>query len=83
MRRPFVWFTYLLAGVLLIGGALIASSEAPTLTEQQRLLIQNRVLAVRLADAQLQLVLRPLEKDGYDIDLDRIEYVKKPETKGP
>jgi hypothetical protein len=60
----------------------LTADDAPVLTDQQRLIVQNRVLAVQLAQSQLELVLRDLRRDGYDIDLTTITYVKKAE-KGP
>lgn len=72
--------TILLALALLFGSALHAEAPAPKLTDLQRLTVQNRVLAYQLAQAQLEAVVKELAVPGYEIDLQRIDYVKKTEA---
>lgn len=50
---------------------------APTLTEVQRLLVQNRILAVRLANAELEVVLKDLQVPDWDLDLNTLTYMPK------
>jgi hypothetical protein len=49
--------------------------DDPTLTELQRLTVQNRFLAYQLAQAQLETVVKELTVPGYLIDLQRLVYV--------
>lgn len=82
-RTRTIALAYLVAALigLVTAGTVGATADPPTLTDHQRLLVQNRVLAVQLAQTQLELVLRDLKRDGYDIDLAKIEYVKQPDPK--
>lgn len=72
MKRIFAALVF----ALVLGSRLTGEGDAPTLTDQQRLIVQNRVLAVQLAQAQLELVITTLAKPGYTIDLQTIAYVK-------
>ena len=66
-------------------------AKAPALTEVQKLQIQNLVQKMQLAQTQMQLVqvqfdsaqgdltrlLTTLQVEGYDLDLQKLEYVKR------
>lgn len=57
--------------------------DAPTLTELQRLTLHNRWLALQLAQAQLEALIKELTVPGYAIDLQRIVYVPTPAAPAP
>jgi hypothetical protein len=79
----------ILALVLLMLTVASAQTQAPLLTDVQRLQIQNAVLRVQLAQSELQRVteaanalIHSLQKPGYTLDLDKFVYVPVP-TKEP
>lgn len=62
-----------------------SAAEAPTLTDVQKLTLQNKYLAfdnakLRLEAAQLDLVsyLKSLDKDGYTLDIGSASYIPIP-----
>lgn len=88
----FVFLSTLLVGaIFIIGHAQEATKTSPALTEVQKLQIQNVVQRVQLAQAQMQLAQLEYEKaqteaqkllsglnvEGYDLDLQKLEYVKR------
>ena len=71
---------------LLMLALLTQANEVPTLTEVQRLQIQNAILRVQLAQSELDrtkeaanVLIYTLQKPGYALDLERLVYVPIPE----
>ena len=71
---------------LLMLALLTQANEVPTLTEVQRLQIQNAILRVQLAQSELDrmkeaanVLIHALQKPGYALDLERLVYVPIPE----
>jgi hypothetical protein len=50
----------------------------PTLTEVQRLQVQNVLLQLELAQARAQALVVSLQVPGYDLDLQTLVYRPKP-----
>ena len=75
------------AALLLVWGASAGlratDPPAPTLTDTQRLVLSNRVLALRVAQLELDAAVKELAVPGYLIDLQTITYVKAPEKASP
>jgi len=82
----------------LLAFVVIAAPQGPSLTEVQRLQIQNLTQRLELAQlraqaaqhdfdearAALTTLLKSLEVDGYDLDVGTLTYRKKPDPpKGP
>lgn len=67
---------------LVIGGRLTADTPAPKLTEVQRLMLQNKVLRARLAQAELDAIVKEYTIPGYDLTAEG-DYVKHPEKAAP
>jgi hypothetical protein len=90
MRHRLGLWVGILAVTLLVSGAARAQAPAetpsepapPTLSEVDRLRLQNAILAVELAElrrtqaiADAQRVLQALQVPGYTLDLERLVYV--------
>jgi curli biogenesis system outer membrane secretion channel CsgG len=70
-------------------GLAYAQEKAPTLTVEQKQSIQIKAQEMTIAQlqfdkakAELTALLASLQKDGYDLDLQSMSYVKKKEPKG-
>lgn len=74
MRRGLTAF--LVATVL---GLPLSADDAPTLTELQKTRLEARILAVELAQARLDALIKDLTVPGYDLTREGT-YVKKPVT---
>lgn len=68
--------------VCLLLGQLITSAQekapqGPTLTQDQKQAIQIHLLQMENARLRFTSYLQTLQKEGYDLNLDTLEYVKK------
>lgn len=62
-------------------GYLSAQPTTPTLTDIQKLTLQNRVLAFQLAQAHLEAYLKELQQPGWTLDINTLTYTKDAEKK--
>ncbi len=69
-------------------GAVSAQDKAPTLTTEQKQAIQIKAQEMTIAQLQfdkargeLAALVQSLQKDGYDLDLQTMTYVKKAPAK--
>ena len=58
----------------------LSADERPTLNETQRLTLENRVLALQLAQERLQATVKDYTVSGYVIDLSTMTYVSAPKA---
>ena len=57
------------------------ATAAPVLSELQRLQIQNVMLRLELVQREAQTLVQSMQVPGYDLDLQGMRYVPKPEPK--
>lgn len=80
------WMVFVVA--VLVSLTFVSAQEdkvaAPTLTDVQKLRLQNAVLRVQLAQSELDRVreqanafIHSLQVSGYELDFERLEYVAK------
>ena len=62
--------------------------QVPVLTEVERLQLQNKFQQMQIAELELQrarsellVLVKSLEKEGYDINLQTLTYIKKEVSK--
>ena len=92
--RNIVWCALVIAAVLTFGVSAQESkpvaldAKPPTITDVQRLTLQNAVLRMRLAQAEFDkardeaaLLLVELQKPGWVFDQQTMTYTKAPEPK--
>jgi hypothetical protein len=58
-------------------------TEPPKLSDRDHLLLQTKLLTFRVAQLELEAVVKDLTVPGYLIDLQKLEYVKAPEKEKP
>jgi hypothetical protein len=80
--------TAIVFAMLLLAGAVSAQDKAPTLTTEQKQAIQIKAQEMTIAQLQfdkargeLAALVQSLQKDGYDLDLQTMTYVKKAPVK--
>jgi hypothetical protein len=56
-------------------------SSKPTLTTEQKLAIQNGILQLENAQLRLSNLLQSLQKDGFNLNIQTMEYDVKPPQK--
>lgn len=66
--------------VWLVSASLRAADPpAPKLGDREHLLLQTKLLTFRVAQLELEAVVKDLTVPGYLLDLQKLEYVKAPE----
>jgi hypothetical protein len=80
--------TAIVFAMLLLAGAVSAQDKAPALTTEQKQAIQIKAQEMTIAQLQfdkargeLAALVQSLQKDGYDLDLQTMTYVKKAPVK--
>jgi hypothetical protein len=80
--------TAIVFAMLLLAGAVSAQDKAPALTTEQKQAIQIKAQEMTIAQLQfdkargeLAALVQSLQKDGYDLDLQTMTYVKKAPAK--
>jgi hypothetical protein len=72
----------------LVGAAFAQDAQAPQLTDVQKLQLQNAAQRVEIAQLRAQQAMGEFERlvqslqvQGYELDLQKLTYVKKDEPK--
>jgi hypothetical protein len=73
----------LVVAALLSAGIRSVDPPAPKLSDRDHLLLQTKLLTFRVAQLELEAVVKDLTVPGYLIDLQKLEYVKAPEKEKP
>jgi hypothetical protein len=58
-----------------------AKTAAPLLSQVQQLQLQNVMLRLELVQREAQTLVQSMQVPGYDLDLQGMRYVPKPEPK--
>ena len=75
--------TLALVVAALLSAGIRAADPVPQLTDANKLLLQNRLLAYRVSQLELDAVVRDLTVPGYVINLQTLAYEKAPEKDKP
>lgn len=85
---PRVLVVLVMLAALAVGGW--AQSPVPTLSEVDRLRLRNALQAVEIAElrrqaavADAQRVIQSLQREGYQLDIERMVYVPLPTEEAP